>query len=1108
MSGAAPQRLSDAESRELIRTALDESLIVEASAGSGKTTALIERIVNVVKSGVRIEGIAAVTFTHKAAGELKLRLRQELDLARARATGEVERAHLEDALKRLEEASIGTIHGFCAQILRERPVEAGVDPAFVEASPSAQERLMDAAFRAWFERRLNQDSPGLRRALSRLAWRDSWERSAPIDQLKYAASQLIEWRDYPASWRREPFDRREAIDTLAAHVIDLARRVNTHFRPIIELATWITRSEEVRPRDYDALESLLLRLSRELGKIKRKGAEQLMFALDNFKQVADADLATQLRDEMLDLLDDYELRKRQTGQLDFLDLLLRTRDLLTGHDDVRREMQQRFTRLFVDEFQDTDPLQAEILLLLAADDPAQKDWLDVRPTAGKLFVVGDPKQSIYKFRRADVALYHELRDRLVAAGVRLVSLRQSFRSVPELQQFVNAAFSRVMTGDRHASQAEYAPLEPYSPSFSAQPAVIALPVPRPYATKYVAKSAINDSLPSAIVAFAQWLIRESGWTVRDPARPGERVPVESRHVCILFRRFLQMGDDLTRHYTRGLEERGVPHLLVGSKSFHSREEVETLRTATGAIEWPEDELSVYATLRGSLFAISDAKLFLWRREHGRLHPFAKRPDDADPEIRTALDVLAQLHRRRNYRPIAETVNGLLEATRAHAGFAIRPAGHQILANVYRFAELARGFELEGGLSFRGFVELLEQESARTEAAEAPIVEEGADGVRLMTVHTAKGLEFPVVILADLTANLARQDPERFVDGQARLCSMQLLRCSPWDLFLHRDREQLREQAEGVRIAYVAATRAKDLLVVPTVGDEKFAGWLEPLNPVLYPERRRWRTSRPAPGCPGFGESTVLERPPLFDRDEEFSVRPGLHQPEAGEHEVVWWDPRLLRLDAETDHGLRQEGFLAEGHPHSASRYAEWRASREQLVEQGSAPRHEVFTATDLRPLPEGFSAPVELVIARQAGERPQGGRFGTLVHLILRDADIELSIPALAEVHGRLNGNTDEEIAAATEAVREILRHELWRRAAAAERWEREWPVLCEIEGRVFEGIVDLAFLERGVWHLVDFKTDSDLNATLPAYELQLQWYALAVGRITGLPVRCFLFNV
>src|SRR5580693_5926443 len=215
-------QFNDAEARRIIRESLDESLIVEASAGTGKTTELVNRIVAVLASGrARIENIAAVTFTNKAAGEMKLRLREELDTQRQSAEG-APKAALEDALERLEEASIGTIHSFCAQILRERPVEAKVDPGFEELSEPESARLYQKAFRAWLERRLDEDSPGLRRAFARLAWRESWrdpaDDSPAIDQLQSAGWKLLEWRDYPASWRRDPFSRREEIDTLVRMV--------------------------------------------------------------------------------------------------------------------------------------------------------------------------------------------------------------------------------------------------------------------------------------------------------------------------------------------------------------------------------------------------------------------------------------------------------------------------------------------------------------------------------------------------------------------------------------------------------------------------------------------------------------------------------------------------------------------------------------------------------------------------------------------------------------------------------------------------------------------------------------------------------------------------
>ncbi len=270
----AARPASDEDARSRIRKSLGESLIVEASAGTGKTTELVRRIVAVLEQGLtKIDCIAAVTFTNKAAGELKLRLREELDRARRDAPV------LEDALKRLEEASIGTIHSFCAQILRERPVEARVDPDFEELAEREGERLYQRAFRAWLERRLGESSPGLRRAFARLAWRDSWDDTPPVEQLQWAGRKLVEWRDYSAPWRREPFARAEEIDTITRQARELAamsanpRRVTdnlyTHLAPARSLAGRIDRAENAGPRDYDALESLVLKLGRDLRDLKK-----------------------------------------------------------------------------------------------------------------------------------------------------------------------------------------------------------------------------------------------------------------------------------------------------------------------------------------------------------------------------------------------------------------------------------------------------------------------------------------------------------------------------------------------------------------------------------------------------------------------------------------------------------------------------------------------------------------------------------------------------------------------------------------------------------------------------------------------------------------------
>src|SRR6266481_1590833 len=209
----------DTHARELIRSALDQTLIVEAAAGTGKTTELVERITSVLRTGLaKVEQIVAVTFTHKAAGELKIRLRQKLDEERQSTQGQ-ELEYLEDALKRLEEAAIGTIHSFCTQILRERPVEAGVDPNFEDVPEQEQRRLYKRSFQSWFERALEQSRPGVRRVLTRMAWNSS---DSPVDELEAAGWKLIEWRDFDSPWHCQAFDRVAEADVLSESVRHLS----------------------------------------------------------------------------------------------------------------------------------------------------------------------------------------------------------------------------------------------------------------------------------------------------------------------------------------------------------------------------------------------------------------------------------------------------------------------------------------------------------------------------------------------------------------------------------------------------------------------------------------------------------------------------------------------------------------------------------------------------------------------------------------------------------------------------------------------------------------------------------------------------------------------
>ena len=430
--------------------------------------------------------------------------------------------------------------------------------------------------------------------------------------------------------------------------------------------------------------------------------------------------------------------------------------------------------------------------------------------------MGDPKQAIYRFRRADVGTYEEVKQLLLKNGAELLQLTTSFRSLPSIQAMINRAFAPHMDGMSENLQAGYVPLSPFREEYTEQPSIVALPVPEPY-KKMFSMEAVEDSLPDAIAAFVAWLVEKSGWTVPKPGNPSERIPLGPNHVCLLFRRFISRDEDMARPYIRELEARNLPHVLVGGRSFHDREEVQTIRAALTAIEWPDDELSVFATLRGSLFAIRDDVLLEYRHRIGRFHPFRLPSEPLAGELQEVVDglrILQKLHRNRNYRPAAETLEMLLRETRAHLSFALRPSGEQVLANVLHIAELARKYEASGGLSFRGFVDELRSGADAAETAEAPIFEEGSEGIRMMSVHKAKGLEFPVVILADITGKICRQYPSRHIDGPSRLCAIPLAGCEPLDLGEQSELELGRDRAEGIRLAYVAATRAREMLVGP------------------------------------------------------------------------------------------------------------------------------------------------------------------------------------------------------------------------------------------------------------------------------------------------------
>jgi ATP-dependent helicase/nuclease subunit A len=1155
------------DDRDLIRTALDDTLIVEAAAGTGKTTQLVARIVRLIATGrARITEIVAVTFSEKAAGELKLRLREELEKARVAARGgSADATRLDAAVLEFEEAHVSTIHGFCAELLRERPVEARIDPSFEVLTEAASERLYNEAFSEWMEAALEAPGEGVRRSLRRPRrtswWQDTEEGDGPIERLRRAGRDLLQWRDHPAPWKRPEWDRPDTIDQVVQSVLDFAAMTAS---PIYERDTLyldtaslrrtaqeIARSSQQAPRDYDGLEALLTTLAsdRNLAN-KRKGSgamysrtlsrdavlharEGLLSALKTFKTIADADLAGYVHAEMQPCVRSFERRKVRAGALDFLDLLILARNLVRDSAPVRHAFQRRFKYILVDEFQDTDPLQAELLMLLAADE--QPPGRHIR--RGALFVVGDPKQSIYRFRRADIGMYQRICDDLARQRAQPVVLQRSFRSVRNIQRFVNAAFEPVMQRDDDSLQPGYVPLARHRDDLPQQPSVVALPVPRPYGRYRIAKSSIEKSLPEAIGEFVRWVVADSGWKVTAAGEAAR--PVVASDVCLLFRRFIAYQDDITRSYVDALESRGVPHLLVGGKTFHEREEVDAIRTALCAIEWPEDELSVFATLRGPLFALGDEELLEYHariKEKSRAHAFhpyhvpEDLPEHLSP-IGDALRALRALHAGRNYRPVADTVGRLMQSTRAHASFMLWKSGEQVLANVLHIGELARQYESEGGLSFRGFVEALRDAAERSQAPEAPILEEGSEGVRLMTVHKAKGLEFPIVVLADITCGLSRDDAQRYLDTDRGLCAMKLAGWAPLDLLENNDREARRDAAEGMRLAYVAATRARDVLVVPAIGDGPFDdSWVRPLYAALYPDVPERQAPRPAAGAPPFKtRDTVLERPD-GDTAGRGTVWPGEYSmldSSSGEtYSIVWWDPALIDRPGDDTRGLRRDDLIskearAEDVAADRARYQKWQTDRASVQALASQPSLAVVTATEYVKEGGAVGPPVEAVQrvavldASVPGPRPAGRRFGVLVHALLAAAPLDASaegIADLAVLHARLLGASDGERLAAGAIVQRALAHDVLREAhqaaAAGRACRREVPISFVRDGTLVDGQIDLAFQTPDEWVVVDFKTDAEMGAAEDVYRRQVALYADALAAITRVPARAVILRV
>ncbi|MGE5414679.1 MAG: UvrD-helicase domain-containing protein, partial [Syntrophomonadaceae bacterium] len=723
---------ADAEARRSIVSDLGTTLLVEAAAGTGKTSSLVDRMVALVSTGAaRVENLSAVTFTIRAAAQLSQRFQNALEKRRESEPHPGRREALDAALRSLESCFVGTIHAFCARLLRERPVEAGVDPAFREMDEPEDNVARAEAWDRFVHSLFVANDPVVPR-LSALGIR--------LDDLRDAYDEICENSDVePAVFPETP----EPDFALERRRVDaFLERAETAVPAEPGPDGWTPFESAVRRARR--LQGLLdtgrapafVEVLRALRKAKEKAPRSLKadaeLLQDEIVAPALARWAEHLHPIVMPVLvrarDAYRDWRRENGRLNFQDLLIEARTLLRERPDVRRALRARFTPILVDEFQDTDPIQAEILFYLTGENVDERDWRKLRPAPGSLFVVGDPKQSIYRFRRADIQTYQTVRRLLEESGGRVVTLSTNFRSSAALCEWVNRVFGRpeFFPDAPTPQQAAYVPLEA-DRAGGAIPSVLRLEV----------EGAGNRWEP---------VVRDDadriGRSIAAAVASGQRAPGD---FLILFRRRRHMGA-----YARVLERLGVPFEIAGGGAFGESRELGELMPVLAALADPDDPVPFVAALRGPIFGVDDDALYRFSKAGGRFRFTADPPTDADPRIARAEGLLRDALAEVETLPPGAAISRLCGRLGLTALGASEELGESRAGNLLKSLAAARKLSADG-LDFCGVVRELRR-LRDEDLIEQMSVEPGRPGVvRLMTLHGAKGLEARVVFLAEPAA---------------------------------------------------------------------------------------------------------------------------------------------------------------------------------------------------------------------------------------------------------------------------------------------------------------------------------------------------------------------
>ena len=1078
---------ADQAARDRIRDSLDETLFVEAGAGTGKTTSLVDRVLGLVSTGrATLDRIAVITFTDSAAAELRDRVREALEKAvDDPGHGDNERDRCRQGISDIDQASIQTLHSFAADLLQARPLEAGLPPGFQVMDRIAADLAFEDEWKRRLDATLDDAATGQSFALAislgmsinqmrgiALAFHREYDRlegvsfQFPAEPPATSVTALV--RAAPELDRLCQYARLGEDDRLVGHVravLSSTRRLQevetpspSAYRLLVRAGRIRTTSGNVSDWEKDAATgrnacTLIKELLKDLDELVRE-------------ELAQARLAAlgPVLSALQSFVEGYAVQRKRQGVAQFQDLLVWARDLLRDDLEVRDHFRERFAYLLIDEVQDVDPLQAEIALLLSegaeredAGREAERAGLRVAP--GKLFVVGDPKQSIYRFRRADISQVRLLQESMGPSPVRLV---QNFRSQKPVIAWVNLLFSKWM--ETSPGQAEYVPLAPRWQGNTGHSYA-----PRAWhigsATDDKTVGPVREKEAEAIVHLLAGIAAD-GWQVLDrktTADAGEERyrPARYSDVCILM-----PVRTAIRTLELALEDGGVPYRLEGASLIFETQEVRDLLNCLRSIDDPADQVSLVAALRSPAFACSDEDLLEFVRQEGSFDYLDPRVSDTrgpfEGPVAEGMRALLGYHKGRLWSSTAMLIERVIRERRLIEAAMGRPRPRELWRRYQFLVDQARAFAEAGGGPLRAFLKWTDRQmSERTMVTEVPVPEGDEDAVRVMTVHAAKGLEFPIVVLVGLNADRSRSENGAvIVDRQSGAVEVGVgskassFRTPGYDALSTLEKE-LAEQ-EFVRLMYVAATRARDHLVVSMFRTESDATSAAALIAGMME-----------------GHEHVWDAAPYGD------ISAPAREASPSSLEALITDPSMEARQI-------------------------WLAERASLVADRSRPA--TVAATTLARVAKDEAV---------SDEPWRRGRactsLGRAVHAVLQTVDLAtgrgLDETATAQATAEGIAHRDAEVA---RLARVALDSVVVKRAVASGRFWREVPVAAPLGQGAIEGFIDLLFEDDGQLVVVDYKTDAlEVEETADAaqrYWLQAGAYALALMESTKRPVREVVF--